>query len=81
MQGTYLDKEQHIISLILASKIKEKPNAVARLLWHSSARLLLRKEDNNSFDVIRMAVNLQGIRRNIKNVAHNYTDAQVRDWL
>jgi len=25
-----------------------------------------------------MAVNLQGIRRNIKNVAHNYTDAQVK---
>ena len=25
-----------------------------------------------------MAVNLSGIRRNFKNVAHNYTDAQVR---
>ena len=45
MQGTYyLDKGQHIISLILASKIKEKPNAVARLLLHSSALLLLRIE-------------------------------------
>ena len=26
-----------------------------------------------------MAVNLSGIRRNFKNVAHNYTDAQVCD--
>ncbi len=24
-----------------------------------------------------MAVNISGLRRNIKNVAHNYTDAQV----
>ena len=26
-----------------------------------------------------MAVNISGLRRNIKNVAHNYTDAQVRN--
>ena len=25
-----------------------------------------------------MAVNISGLRRNIKNVAHNYTDAQVK---
>ena len=25
-----------------------------------------------------MAVSIAGLRRNIKNVAHNYTDAQVR---
>ena len=25
-----------------------------------------------------MAVNISGLRRNIKNVAHNYTDAQAR---
>ena len=25
-----------------------------------------------------MAANIAGLRRNIKNVAHNYTDAQVR---
>ena len=30
---------------------------------------------------MEMAVNISGIRRNIKNVAHNYTDAQVRNWL
>ena len=27
--------------------------------------------------VEEMAVNISGLRRNIKNVAHNYTDAQV----
>ena len=27
--------------------------------------------------VVTMAVNISGLRRNIKNVAHNYTDAQV----
>ena len=26
-----------------------------------------------------MAVNISGLRRNIKNVAHNYTDAQARN--
>ena len=26
-----------------------------------------------------MAVSIAGLRRNIKNVAHNYTDAQVRN--
>merc|ERR1712241_921223 len=26
----------------------------------------------------KMAVNISGLRRNIKNVAHNYTDAQVK---
>ena len=25
-----------------------------------------------------MAVSISGLRRNIKNVAHNYTDAQVK---
>lgn len=29
---------------------------------------------------IEMAVNISGIRRNIKNVAHNYTDAQVKHF-
>lgn len=28
-----------------------------------------------------MNVNVQGIRRNVKNVVRNYTDAQVRQWL
>lgn len=29
------------------------------------------------FESKKMAVNISGLRRNIKNVAHNYTDAQV----
>ncbi|TRY68786.1 hypothetical protein TCAL_03061 [Tigriopus californicus] len=29
-------------------------------------------------DTLEMAVNISGLRRNIKNVAHNYTDAQVK---
>ena len=42
----------------------------------SSVSLVL-KEQLTCLLVTTMAVSIAGLRRNIKNVAHNYTDAQV----
>ncbi len=42
-------------------------------------RIAWRKEFDSAISNSKMAVNISGLRRNIKNVAHNYTDAQVID--
>lgn len=45
-----------------------------------SCHLSVEEEAKQSKQEKEMAVNIAGLRRNIKNVAHNYTDAQVCSW-